>query len=69
LKVEKQEMKIQHSKPSKGLFPMLCFYVLLCHIGGRTLKKEIVVKSRLGSQAWWHMPLIPALGRQRQEDF
>jgi hypothetical protein len=21
------------------------------------------------SQAWWRMPLIPALGRQRQEDF
>jgi hypothetical protein len=20
-------------------------------------------------QAWWHMPLIPALGRQRQADF
>jgi hypothetical protein len=21
------------------------------------------------SWAWWHMPLIPALGRQRQADF
>jgi hypothetical protein len=21
------------------------------------------------SRAWWNMPLIPALGRQRQEDF
>jgi hypothetical protein len=21
------------------------------------------------SQAWWHTPLIPALGRQRQVDF
>jgi hypothetical protein len=20
-------------------------------------------------QAWWHMPLVPALGRQRQVDF
>jgi hypothetical protein len=23
----------------------------------------------LWSQAWWRMPLIPALGRQRQADF
>jgi hypothetical protein len=21
------------------------------------------------SRAWWHSPLIPALGRQKQEDF
>jgi hypothetical protein len=26
-------------------------------------------KSCLGSRAWWLTPLIPALGRQRQEDF
>jgi hypothetical protein len=27
-----------------------------------------VVKSTCCSQAWWHMPLVPALGRQRQVD-
>jgi hypothetical protein len=26
-------------------------------------------KKSLSSQAWWHTPLIPALGRQRQVDF
>jgi hypothetical protein len=23
---------------------------------------------KIVSEAWWHMPVIPALGRQRQED-
>jgi hypothetical protein len=27
------------------------------------------IKSVIWSRAWWHMPLIPALGRQRQADF
>jgi hypothetical protein len=26
-------------------------------------------KNYKNSQAWWYMPLIPALGRQRQADF
>jgi hypothetical protein len=33
-------------------------------------KKKIILKSKLVknklSRAWWHTPLIPALGRQRQ---
>jgi hypothetical protein len=28
-----------------------------------------VIKKRRKRQAWWHMPLIPALRRQRQADF
>jgi hypothetical protein len=32
------------------------------------LKKEIKEFSQ-GGQWWWLMPLIPALGRQRQVDF
>jgi hypothetical protein len=27
------------------------------------------LKWQLQSRAWWHMPLIPALGKQRQADF
>jgi hypothetical protein len=28
-----------------------------------------LLKELRGSRPWWHMPLIPALGRQRQVDF
>jgi hypothetical protein len=33
-----------------------------------SVKREIV-RNPDSSLAWWHTPLIPALGRQRQEDF
>jgi hypothetical protein len=37
--------------------------------GGEVLKSSPsgVLEGHRG-QAWWHKPLIPALGRQRQED-
>jgi hypothetical protein len=33
------------------------------------LKKKKKEKKRKKNRAWWCMPLIPALGRQRQADF
>jgi hypothetical protein len=32
--------------------------------GDKTFSLEL-----FSCQAWWHMPLVPALGRQRQADF
>jgi hypothetical protein len=32
-------------------------------------EKKTKNKKAKSSRAWWHMPLIPALGRQRQTDF
>jgi hypothetical protein len=31
--------------------------------------KKTGIKNNKQSQPWWHMPLIPAVGRQRQVDF
>jgi hypothetical protein len=34
-----------------------------------TTTKKTPFKKAGPSRAWWRMPLIPALGRQRQADF
>jgi hypothetical protein len=31
--------------------------------------RNVQIKNDDTSRAWWHTPLIPALGRQRQVDF
>jgi hypothetical protein len=45
----------------------------LCLKGKKNNKKKlyytILPKNSIMSQARWHIPLIPALGRQKQEDF
>jgi hypothetical protein len=37
--------------------------------GVNKLKASTLLQLKNVSRAWWHTPLIPALGRQRQEDF
>jgi hypothetical protein len=32
-------------------------------------RNEMFIKKEEGAKQWWVMPLIPALGRQRQTDF
>jgi hypothetical protein len=41
------------------------FLVLLV----RSVKKKKKLKKYNSGRVWWHMPLIPALRRQRQADF
>jgi hypothetical protein len=38
-------------------------------INANRMHKWFPLREFILSQAWWHMPLIPALGRQRQADF
>jgi hypothetical protein len=35
---------------------------------GKGLFRFLFLSLNFQSQAWWHMPVIPALGRLRQED-
>jgi hypothetical protein len=39
------------------------------HIRETDLMPVIQIKIRVLARQWWHTPLIPALGRQRQADF
>jgi hypothetical protein len=59
-----------------------CFCFLTCGIGfssvlvclflwreEKSYNKEELLRKSLQARWWWHMPLIPALGRQKQADF
>jgi hypothetical protein len=39
------------------------------HIPDEKMKNGVRGEMPIMSWAWWRMPLIPALGRQRQADF
>jgi hypothetical protein len=36
---------------------------------GKIAALRVMVKTISAAEQWWHRPLIPALGRQRQADF
>jgi hypothetical protein len=52
-----------HPAEKKDLLVTFIVAFLMLLVCGVVLKKGSL------SQAWWHAPLIPELGRQRQADF
>jgi hypothetical protein len=42
---------------------------LLCHLSNPLQKMVLLLKNIENAGQWWHTPLIPELGRQRQGDF
>jgi hypothetical protein len=65
--------QIQDSDVSVALLSTLyIFLIFMCihSYGGANSAQLYQISLRLGiGWAWWLTPLIPALGRQRQEDF
>ena len=55
--------------PNLGM-QLVFILIELCFLCLGLLGLEIYCNKRLEvAGQWWHMPLIPALGRQRQLDF
>jgi hypothetical protein len=76
---------VWHTTASKARLLFVCFLVLEGRLEGQRgwghrwdwgtwceIHKEsikISIRKEIKNWAWWHTPLIPALGRQRQVDF
>jgi hypothetical protein len=66
--------QISNTSPSSKLWASESFLSVPTHasvsINVKGLSEVLLVKKGVQSWAgWWHMLLIPALGRQRQQDF
>jgi hypothetical protein len=50
------------------MFVFYCMYTILLILILFFLMKTMTKTCNFG-RVWWHMPLVPALGRQKQADF
>jgi hypothetical protein len=68
-----REVLLSSASPFVQLSPILLRVYLRSNLnkgrGPYFVQSKVWLKGDETSQEWWHTPVIPALGRQRQADF